>query len=94
MARTGHLAGLGNALWVLKRGASARGGRRHTVRSHLDVWLTLRQRGGHFSEALCCTSQPTALTRPKVCRSQTRERLDEQTVAQALGITCRFGNRL
>jgi hypothetical protein len=94
MARTGHLAGLGNDRCVLKRGASPRGGRRHTVRSHLDVWLTLSQRPGQFSGVLGCTAQPTALTRPKVCRSQTRERLDEQTVAQALGITCRFGNRL
>lgn len=87
MAKTGDLAGRGNDLWVLKRGASARGGRRHTIRCHLDVWLTLRQRRGQFSEALCCTAQPTALTRPQVCRSQTRERLGEQTVAQALGIT-------
>ena len=94
MAKTGHLAGLGNDLCVLKRGARARGGRRHTVRSHLDVWRTLSQRRGQFSGALGCTSQPTVLTRPQVCRSQTRERLDEQTVAQALGITCRFGNRL
>jgi hypothetical protein len=85
MAKTGHLAGLGNDLCVLKRGASARGGRRHTVRFHLDVWRTISQRRGQFSGALGCTSQPTVLTRPQVCRKQTRERLGEQTVAQARG---------